>query len=352
MCVLIHEAGSTRIYSVQSSVRDHRCLVTIEGRLQVCEKDKCKQNRAVHLAGDNDQPFSCKHIELTANAERSSFLSVLDESKISTYPCDADTKDHLRKCIRPGFPAVVQVSEGMYAVYGTPSASTPLGFCHVKKNETGRMICSSKECRKASRNTKTAKTRLFCMHVNILCCVLGQQRPTDYQHISEETEHPHKPNTNTGALVSSPSTSSQARQVQTSETAATQTPTLKTCGDDSKNISVSSTPTIALNEHRSLPYEIPTNILMRCKEMESKTCLRVAGGFPEIFQPRDTTCGRCKSVLNGPRIHSGGKGEGLIISELTPFKTVQVRVKYCSNKECQAMHQPSLHEYGKCLLVL
>lgn len=325
MCVLIYDAGSTCIYSVNSSVRDDRCLVTTEGGARVCSQEQCKQNRAVYLTSGNDKPFTCKHIEQIVHAESSRFSVEMDESMILAYPSDLETKNALRNCLRPGFPSVIEVSEKNYAVYAHPTATNPLGFCHVKKLEGGKFLCSSKECRKPSGNTKTTKTRQFCTHINIICCVLRDKTPSSC-----------------GSSTSTTSTSGTEQLV--AEEALPPKPEEKA---SSKTSSISRASTITLNANRALPYEIPNHILRRSNEMESKTYLQVEGGFPDLFQPVETVCGLCTSNLNAPRSHSGGKGEGYIICDLVPFKRVQVRVRYCSNRQCQAMHQPSLYEYGK-----
>ena len=310
---------------MKSSVRDDRCLVTTEGWARVCSQEKCKQNRAVYLTSGNDGPFTCKHIEQIVHAESSRFSVEMDESMISAYPCDLETKHALRKCLSPGgFPTVIEVSERNYAVYANPTATNPLGFCHVKTLEGGGFLCASKECRTPTGNTKTTKTRQFCTHVNILCCVLREKKPTSY-----------------GSSTSTTSTSESEQVV--AEEAVPPKP-------EGKASSTSRASTITLNAYRALPYQIPLHILRRLSEMESKTHLKVEGGFPDLFQPSETVCGLCKSNLNAPRIHSGGKGEGYIICDLVPFKRVQVRVRYCSNRQCQAMHQPSLYEYGKCAI--
>ncbi|KAL9960054.1 hypothetical protein ACROYT_G033453 [Oculina patagonica] len=324
MCVLIYDAGSTCIYSVNSSVRDDRCLVTTEGGARVCSQEQCKQNRAVYLTSGNDKPFTCKHIEQIVHAESSRFSVEMDESMILAYPSDLETKNALRNCLRPGFPSVIEVSEKNYAVYAHPTATNPLGFCHVKKLEGGKFLCSSKECRKPSGNTKTTKTRQFCTHINIICCVLRDKTPSSC-----------------GSSTSTTSTSGTEQLV--AEEALPPKPEEKA---SSKTSSISRASTITLNANRALPYKKPNHILRRSNEMESKTYLQVEGGFPDLFQPVETVCGLCTSNLNAPRSHSGGKGEGYIICDLVPFKRVQVRVRYCSNRQCQAMHQPSLYEYG------
>ena len=175
VCVLIYDAGTTCIYFVKSSVGDDRCLVMTEGGARVCSQEKCKQNRAVYLTSGNDGPFTCKHIEQIVHAESSRFSVEMDESMISAHPCDLETKHALRKCLSPGFPTVIKVSERNYAVYANPTATNPLGFCHVKTLEGRGFLCGSKECQKPTGNTKTTKTRQFCTHVNILCCVLREK---------------------------------------------------------------------------------------------------------------------------------------------------------------------------------
>ena len=62
----------------------------------------------------------------------------LTAEKIASFPSDSTTKALLKKLVVPvGHQAVYKVTDRSYVVYGPPSATNTLGFCHVKM-ESGK----------------------------------------------------------------------------------------------------------------------------------------------------------------------------------------------------------------------
>ena len=103
--------------------------------------------------------------------------------------------------------------------------------------------------------------------------------------------------------------------------------------------------------NRSLPYNIPIETLSMIDRLDAITLLSASSdvGWPSEFAPKERECGRCGSVLGGPRLHSGSKGKskGLayLLTRQNPFKTVKIYVRYC--QDCNAMHQATTFDIGK-----
>ena len=72
------------------------------------------------------------------------------QPRISSYPCSESVRDKLREVAAslPGdTPPVVHVFEQPFAVFSLPTASNPLGFCHVKKEGKTKIgyVCTAKD---------------------------------------------------------------------------------------------------------------------------------------------------------------------------------------------------------------
>ena len=80
------------------------------------------------------------------------------------------------------------------------------------------------------------------------------------------------------------------------------------------------------------------------------TLLGVDNGWPDCFSPDDEfNCVLCSSLLGDLRTHPGQAQNTpcYLITELNPFKKVQIKVKICSSPTCSAMHQASVEKLGK-----
>ena len=53
----------------------------------------------------------------------------------------------------------------------------------------------------------------------------------------------------------------------------------------------------------------------------------------------------CNGELAHSKVHPGKRGRSVLITNMHPFKTVEIYVKTCSN--CSAMHQVFPYEFGK-----
>jgi hypothetical protein len=82
--------------------------------------------------------------------------------------------------------------------------------------------------------------------------------------------------------------------------------------------------------------------------------LGVGDGWPDCFIPNELIkCELCGSLLGNPCAHPGQAQNTscYLLTELNPFKRVEIRVKFCSSPTCSAMHQASVEKLGKIITV-
>jgi len=78
-------------------------------------------------------------------------------------------------------PPAVQVSGKSFTVFGLPTTSNPLGFCHVKreaKTKNGK-ICRAKDCRNLASKSKGTTAKACCLCLHLLFASLQQFPPPD-----------------------------------------------------------------------------------------------------------------------------------------------------------------------------
>ena len=66
-----------------------------------------------------------------------------------------------------------------------------------------------------------------------------------------------------------------------------------------------------------------------------------------------STVGCGSPPLGDPRTHPGQAQNTpcYLITELNPFKKVEIKVKICSSPTCSAMHQASVEKLGKISII-
>ena len=97
----------------------------------------CKDVRAAYVSSDRTMEFTCQHIKQVPDSVRVLDMYNITAAKIAAYPCDAPTKSIPYNISIPlGREAVYKVSDRTYLVYGPPSATNTLGFCHIKVDHT------------------------------------------------------------------------------------------------------------------------------------------------------------------------------------------------------------------------
>ena len=83
---------------------------------------------------------------------------------------------------------------------------------------------------------------------------------------------------------------------------------------------------------------------------DSCTLFGVEGSWPSLFQPSVDNCGLCESPLGCPINHPGQQSNSAyLVTELNPFKKVDVKVRVCQSRQCMAIHQPFPADIGKVI---
>ena len=116
--------------------------------------------------------FSCTHIQ-KASHPVSPLTSSQEILNISTYPWSEKVKADLLSLVdiatENSHPLVVEVSNNMYCVYGPPTASNTVGYCHIKHFDAkNSYVCSGKDCRGVVSKGKQAQTKAICIHLHLL----------------------------------------------------------------------------------------------------------------------------------------------------------------------------------------
>ena len=172
--MLLFSRDDCSFYSVKTHSKDSRCLVIVDSfrNVKQCLAQKCKEVRAAYVNSSNAELFSCEHTALCDKAVPPIKVYSLTDGLINSYPCDQATKaalNHLKQS-NTG-PAVFQVSSVSFCVNGVATASSSVGFCHIK-NTNSKFVCTSSDCAHFESKTKAAKPKKVCMHQHMLLCIL------------------------------------------------------------------------------------------------------------------------------------------------------------------------------------
>ena len=240
-----------------------------------------------------------------------------DQTKVTEYPGGAVIQSTMEAVLNYSHqlvvPQVVRVSESSYAMCGIPDTYAENGFVHVKSVES-RLQCSVTNCYILAGGNQL-KAQRVCIHVHLPSCCLGLQKSTPIEKQLEPA-----------------STSAISAGVDQEVEAAS---------------SVSRLATIRLNMSRKFPYNVPLDLINIARNADYRTFCGMDGGWPSQFIPEEVICLLCGSALGEPRCHPSSRGKALLLTNINAFLSVDVRVKMCSNKDCQAMHQPDVHKCGK-----
>ena len=71
---------------------------------------------------------------------------------------------------------VAMFLQGTFVVFGSPSASNPLGFCHVQKEARTKSgyTCTGKDCRSYASKAKGIAVKACCLHLHLPFASLRQ----------------------------------------------------------------------------------------------------------------------------------------------------------------------------------
>ena len=293
----------------------------------LCTHEACKVARSVYVNSDLASQYECDHVKLAKNTDITGSLATYSPSFLS-YPCSDSVRANLNEVVSllpHATPAVIQVSDQVFAVFGLHTASNPLGFCHVKRegrNKSG-YSCTAKDCRSFSSKAKGSTAKAFCLHLHLLSASLEQFSPAEQ------------------AGPSSSSSSSSASQSE---------PVVSFDSEDVEDSLQRKSTIILAYKTRSLPYQFPRQLLHSIMARDSCTLLGVEGSWPSLFQPSVDNCGLCESPLGHLINHPGQQtNSAYLVTELNPFKKVDVKVRVCQSKLCMAIDQPFPADIGKVI---
>ena len=83
---------------------------------------------------------------------------------LEQYKDDQVTKSNLTATMNStSFPHLFRLSESIFCVYGPPTSSNPVGFCHLTVSET-ELECSSSDCKWYGSVMRQKKKEKVCIH--------------------------------------------------------------------------------------------------------------------------------------------------------------------------------------------
>ena len=151
-------------------VGTHGCVALIE---------KCKVARSVHVNSGLVDSFECQHIKEAKNSSDCSPIATLYPDLVN-YPCSDVVCSELSQIVSSlssaNSPSVIQVPDRSFAVFGSPSASNPLGLCHVQKEARTKSgyTCTGKDCRSYASKAKGIAVKACCLHLHLPFASLRQ----------------------------------------------------------------------------------------------------------------------------------------------------------------------------------
>ena len=172
-CVKLFTSENCAFFSAKTPAKNSRCILLMDGSSKQCLNGKWKIARAAFVNSGREDLFSCEHSDQCESAQSPLAIHNLTADLITSYPSDDPTKETLTQIMRnsTSFPSVIYLSPSSYCVYGPPTSSNPVGFCHISISE-GKIMCSSTDCKGYLSATKQQKQKKICVHIHVLLCVL------------------------------------------------------------------------------------------------------------------------------------------------------------------------------------
>ena len=317
------------------TVRSHRCLFVIDGDQTQCHNEKCKLARAAFMnSASSTASFSCEHTAKKKEAVLPLSSHTLTAEIIEQYKGDQVTKSNLTATMNStSFPHLFRLSEYIFCVYGPPTTSNPVGFCHLTVSET-KLECSSIDCKGYGSVMRQEKNKKICIHCHTLLCFFDLATLIPLQSAS-------------GPKTSSAAISQSDAPVNSTSTVA------QAMAADVPDTSISRASTIEVNMLTTLPYQIPSHVLdsISLNDSRSSDVENNKTGWPMSYYPEGDCCRRCGCKLSTPRPHPGQKAGAVsyLLTNAIAFLPVEVFVKFCTNAECKAMHQAHPFDIGELL---
>ena len=300
-------------------VGTHGCVALIE---------KCKVARSVHVNSGLVDSFECQHIKEAKNSSECSPIATLYPNLVN-YPCSDVVCSELPQIVSSlpsaNSPSVIQVSDRSFAVFGSPSASNPLGLCHVQKEARTKSgyTCTGKDCRSYASKAKGIAVKACCLHLHLPFASLRQFPSLDSctssesisvlviagpsqtpSHTSSSSIAAAEPSCSSSRPTASASSSSSTATIHTPTTSASSCSATMHTNPVSSSIQKQSTVTLA-EKCRKLPYQIPRVLLRSIMTRDSCTLFGIEGAWPEFFCPKEENCALCGSSLGPVSNHPG-----------------------------------------------
>jgi len=161
-----------KIISAKTSSRNDRCLVMKEGKQWIYLCANCLRDRAAFVTSGYADGFACNHINLARKGTVSKPTNIWTptESDIDNYEGGQSVQTQLKSVVQgltPPQPAVITVCEDRFVVFGPPTATNTMGYCHVRKEEAN-LLCASKDCQGCVARCKSEKQKNICIHLHLL----------------------------------------------------------------------------------------------------------------------------------------------------------------------------------------
>ena len=160
------------IYSAKPSSRNDRCLVMKEGKQWICLRANCLRDTAAFVSSGNADGFACNHINLARKSTVSKPTDIWTptESDIDNYESGQSVQTQLKSVVQGLTPpqlAVITVCEDIFVVFGPPTTTNTMGYCHVRKEEAN-LLCASKDCKGCVSRCKSERQKNICIHLHLL----------------------------------------------------------------------------------------------------------------------------------------------------------------------------------------
>lgn len=333
------------VFSAKTSSRNDRCLVVREGEEWICLHGNCLKDRATFVSAGNAEGFACKHINLLKTGTVAKPVDVWTPAtlEIDSYDGGPTVQTRLKDVVQglsPTQPAVITVCENRFVVYGPPTATNTMGYCHIRKEEAN-LLCTSKDCKACVARCKSEK-HLLLMYNKVTKKIFN---PQDESPANEQTAA--DPETSTSS--SNTATNSGEGSFSSGASACTET---EQSAEEQESKSRKSTLEL-ISKRPPLPYQLTkqTHKMIDDFDAISHLGVPVVGqvGWPSEFAPDEGNCGRCGSPLGPLRLHPGSKGENkgkaYLVTNMNPFQMISISVRFCTN--CKAMHQAETQELGE-----
>ena len=206
------------------------------------------------------------------------------------------------ECETMQIPIAVHVSPSLYCVFGGATANNPAGYSHARVTDKD-IKCCSKDCKGTMVKAKQQRAKKICMHIHVLLSL--------------------------GIL----------KDIETNDSCSAESLHLD---GDSGNQTKSRLATIELKMRRTLPYQIPLDIIQQAGKIDVHP-----SGWQHNLESKQENCELCDGKLGPSKAHQGQRGKSVLIRNMHPFKkvTIQILVKMCSN--CSAMYQVFPYDLGK-----